>query len=76
MKNDEKYQQIADLAEWVNTNREEVARDGMSIMIAIGDEEKIRRLCLTGNAVRLAIMMKILKDGADADWHRIMDNLE
>lgn len=69
---EDKYKQIAELAEWVNTNREEVAKDGMNVIIAIGDTEKMWRLCLTGNAFQLAIMMKILKD---AEWHKIMDGM-
>ena len=65
-----KYKEIKELTEWVNTNRETIANDGLNIMMAIGDREMIWRLCLTGNAYQLAIMMKILKDGADDDWKR------
>lgn len=76
MKNKAKYDKIAELAEWVNINRHEVARDGMNIIIAIGDDEKIIRMCLTGNALHLAILMKILKDGADEEWHKLNDGME
>lgn len=76
MSKKEKYDQIAELAEWVNTNREEVAKDGMNIIIAIGDMERMWRLCLTGNAYQLAIMMKVLKDGADAEWHKKNDGMK
>lgn len=61
-----KYKQIAELAEWVNEHRSEVAVDGMSIIMGIADEEKIRRLCLTGQALPLYTMLEKLR-GAMAD---------
>ena len=68
------YDQIAELAEWVNANRIEVAEDGMNIIIAIADSEKIRRMCLTGNSVHLGQMFDVLLEGAYNEWHKTMDN--
>lgn len=59
-----KYKQIAALAEWVNDNREEVAEDGMSIVMGIADNEKIRRLCLTGGVMEIYTIMETLRQGA------------
>ena len=68
------YTQIVEVADWVNKNRKEVVKDGMSIIIAIADETKVRRMCLCGDSIILATMFDILLDGANKEWHRMMDS--
>ena len=63
MRRSERYKQIAEMAEWVNANRVSVAKDGMNIIIAIADEEKIRRLACTGQPMQLGMMFGVLIDG-------------
>lgn len=71
MSKKDKYRQIAELAEWVNEHRQEVAEDGMSIIIGIADMEKIRRLCLTGQTMPLWVMLDRLRQGAADEFDRI-----
>ena len=71
MSRKDKYKQIADLAEWVNENREKVAEDGMSIIIGIADMEKIRRLCLTGQTMPLWVRLDRLRQGAADEFDRV-----
>lgn len=65
-KYEEKYKQIRELVEWVEAHSTEVAREGMNIIMAIADEEKIRAMGMIGKAMPLAIMLEILtKSGAE-----------
>lgn len=57
----EKYDEIAKMAEWVNTNRVEIAMDGMSIIVAVADTEKIKRLALTGDGSHVMMMLAMLE---------------
>jgi hypothetical protein len=66
-----RYEQIAKLAEWVNEDRQKVAEDGMSIIIAIADKEKIRRMCLTGGVAELYVMLDTLRQGAANEFDRL-----
>lgn len=66
-----RYEQIAKLAEWVNEDRQKVAEDGMSIIIAIADKEKIRRMCLTGGVAELYVMLDTLRQGAATEFDRL-----
>ena len=59
-----KYKQIADLAEWVNNNRNAVAEDGMNVIIAVADPDRIKRMCLTGRVYQLYLMLDKLRQGA------------
>ena len=68
---DEKYKQIMDLAEWVNTNRFDVAGDGMSVIIAIADTEKIRRLACTGGKMEIGTMMGAIMEGIYNDTNQM-----
>lgn len=70
------YTQIVEVADWVNKNREEVAKDGMNIIIAIADEEKLRRMCLTGESVRIATMLDLLIEGAYNSIHEQINQRE
>lgn len=65
-KYEEKYKQIREMVEWVEAHSTEVAREGMNIIMAIADEEKIRAMGMTGKAMPLAIMLEVLtKSGAE-----------
>lgn len=65
-KYEEKYKQIREMVEWVEAHSTEIAREGMNIIMAIADEEKIRAMGMTGKAMPLAIMLEILtKSGAE-----------
>lgn len=66
-----RYEQIAKLAEWVNEDRQKVAEDGMSVIIAIADKEKIRRMCLTGGVAELYVMLDTLRQGAANEFDRL-----
>ena len=66
-----RYEQIAKLAEWVNEDRQKIAEDGMSIIIAIADKEKIRRMCLTGGVAELYVMLDTLRQGAANEFDRL-----
>lgn len=76
MKHKDKYDQIAKLAEWVNDNRFEVAGDGMNVIIAIADDKKIRRMCLTGNSMELSIMIQLLLKSASDEYDKVMSQKE
>ena len=56
-----KYDEIAKMAEWVNTNRVEIAMDGMSIIVAVADTEKVKRLALTGDASHVMMILAMLE---------------
>lgn len=65
-KYEEKYKQIREMVEWVEAHSAEIAREGMNIIMAIADEEKIRAMGMTGKAMPLAIMLEALtKSGAE-----------
>lgn len=65
-KYEEKYKQIREMVEWVEAHSTEIAREGMNIIMAIADEEKIRAMGMTGKAMPLAIMLEVLtKSGAE-----------
>ena len=68
-----KYKQIEQLAEWVNDDRQAVAEDGMSIIIAIADKDKIRRMCLTGGVAELYVMLDTLRQGAATEFDRLFN---
>ncbi len=65
---EDKYHQIACLADWVHENKTAIAEDGMNVIIAIADDEGIRKMCLSGDSMKIGQMIHLLIDGINQKY--------
>jgi len=56
--NKEIYDKIEELAVWVRDHQDAVQADNMNIIIAIGNHEKILKMSISGEHLRIAIMLE------------------
>ena len=65
---EDKYHQIACLVDWVHENKTAIAEDGMNVIIAIADDEGIRKMCLSGDSMKIGQMIHLLIDGINQKY--------